>query len=379
MSVEPRKDESQEADCKIRSLPKELWPLADRIAWEAACRPGVRLTRGGAASHLRPVTQNDLGSRYGYFLDFLSRSRRLDPLAEAAAHTTLENVEPYVEELRKRVSSVTVYGSIQKLRRITQLVAPEYDLAWLMEIERELFSQMRPRSKWDRVVLAEVIFEAGLTLVAEAELAVKQPKLTRARMVRNGLMLALLAQCPIRLKNFATLEIGRSIVKIDDTWWILLAASETKEKRADERPIEDDIGDAIDKYLKFYRPILARGRDNTNALWLAIDGEAMAEYSIRELITETTRATLGVAISPHLFRTAAATTAAIHAGDKPHLGTALLHHSHPVVTLENYNRASSISAGRAYRDVNQRLRRRPNVKARITCAHIGEGRCFANS
>jgi site-specific recombinase XerD len=268
----------------------------------------------------------------------------------------LENVEPYAEEIKKRVSSVTVYGSIHKLRRITQLIAPERDLAWLKEIERELFSQMRPRSKWDRVVLAEVIIEAGLTLIAEAELAVKLPKLTRARMVRNGLMLTLLAQCPIRLKNFAALKIGGSIVKIDNTWWILLTASETKEKRVDERPIDHDIGDAIDNYLKFYRPILARGGDDTNALWLAINGEAMAQCSVAEVIAETTRSTIGVAISPHLFRTAAATTAAIHAGDKPHLGTALLHHSHPVVTLENYNRASSISAGRAYREVNQRLR-----------------------
>jgi hypothetical protein len=76
----------------------------------------------------------------------------------------------------------------------------------------------------------------------------------------------------------------------------------------------------------------------------------------REVITDTTGSTLGVAISPHLFRTAAATTAAIHAGDNPHLGSALLHHSHPVVRIENYNRASSISAGRAYRDVIQRFR-----------------------
>jgi hypothetical protein len=244
MSTKPRKDESEEADCKIRSLPKELWPLADRIAWEAACRPAMRLTRGGAASHLRPVTQNDLGSRYGYFLDFLSRSKRLDPEAKAGAHVTLENVEQYVEALKERVSSVTVYGSIYKLRRIIQLIAPDQELTWLMEIERELFSGMRPKLKWDRVVLSEVIIENGLTLIAEAELAVKLPKLTRARMVRNGLILALLAQCPIRLKNFAALEIGRSIVKIDDTWWILLTASETKEKRADERPIEDEIGEA---------------------------------------------------------------------------------------------------------------------------------------
>jgi hypothetical protein len=74
----------------------------------------MRLTHGGAASHLRAITQNDLAKRYGYFLDFVSRSRRLEPEAKAGAHVTLENVEQYVEELKKRVSSVTVYGSIQK-------------------------------------------------------------------------------------------------------------------------------------------------------------------------------------------------------------------------------------------------------------------------
>jgi integrase len=356
MSAELRKHEPDEGTGGFRSLPKEFWPLADRTAWEAACRPGVRLQRGGAASHLRPVTQNDLAKRYSYFLDFLSTSGRLDAEVGAGAHVTPENIEPYLQQLKSRVSSVTVYGSIHKLRRTTQLIAPERDVAWLMEIERDLFSEMRPRSKWDRVVLSVVIIEAGLTLIAEAELRTKLRKLTRARMVRNGLMLALLAQHPIRLKNFAALEIGRSIVKIDDTWWILLTASETKEKRADERPVEDDIGGAIDKYLKVYRPILAGGADNTNALWIGMNREAMAQCSVGEVITDTTLATVGVAISPHLFRAAGVTTAAMHAGDKPHLGSALLHHRHPTVTQENYNRASSISAGRAYREVIQRFR-----------------------
>ena len=175
-------------------------------------------------------------------------------------------------------------------------------------------------------------------------------------MVRNGLMQALLAACPMRRKNFVALEIGRSIVKLDGTWWILLAAAETKEKRADERPIEDYIGKAIDKYVQTYRPILGRDRSATNSLWLAETGEAIAESYVGELITETARLTLGVPINPHMFRTAAATTSAIHAGDMPHLGSTVLHHIHPAVTFENYNRAGSISAGRALRDVIQRFR-----------------------
>jgi hypothetical protein len=249
MSIELPKTKSEKCDPLIRSLPIEQWPSADRSAWEGACRSGVRLKGGGTASHLRPVTQRMLAQRYGLFLDFVARSRRLNQEAEAGDHVTPELVGPFVEELKKRVSSVTVYGSIQKLRRITQLISPKRDVGWLLEIERELFSAMRPKSKWDRVVLAEVIIEAGLSLIAEAETTPKLPQLTRARFVRNGLMIALLAHYLIRLKNFAALEIGRSILKIDNVWWIILSASETKEKRADERPIEDYLGDAIDKYL----------------------------------------------------------------------------------------------------------------------------------
>jgi hypothetical protein len=215
---------------RVHSLPEGLWPPAQRAAWEEARRPNVRLQRGGAASHLRAVVQHDLRKRYGLFLDFLSRSDRLDMNAPAGAQVTPENVDPYVAELRSRVSSVTVYGSIQKLRRFAQLIAPDSDLGWLIEIERQLYSERRPRPKWDRVVTTDVLVDAGRTLMAEAKIA-KRPELTRARMFRNGLMVALLAYCPIRLKNFAALEIGRSFVNVDGTWWIVLTAAETKEKR----------------------------------------------------------------------------------------------------------------------------------------------------
>src|SRR6266852_2747630 len=134
----PPRNGSGKSGAKIRSLPLQLWPAADKNAWQAACRPSTRLKRGGAGSHLKLVTQNDLAQRYGYFLDFLSRSDWLDPNAGPGAHVTPEYVEPYVAELKERVSSVTVYGSICKLRRTTQLIAPSRDLDWLIEIERDL-------------------------------------------------------------------------------------------------------------------------------------------------------------------------------------------------------------------------------------------------
>ena len=43
MNSESPRTELEKSRPIVRSLAIELWPLADRSTWEAACRPGVRL------------------------------------------------------------------------------------------------------------------------------------------------------------------------------------------------------------------------------------------------------------------------------------------------------------------------------------------------
>jgi integrase len=338
---------------KIRSLPLDLWPEADRNAWISACRPPARLKRGGAAGHLKPVTRDDLARRYGYFLDFLSRRGPLQLGTSAAATlVTPDNVETYIAELKERVGSVTVYGSIHKLRRTAEIIAPGLDFAWLAEIEKDLALVMRPRSKFDRMVLIEVLVEAALTLIHEAETSPNLTSLARARQVRNGLMVALLGLCLIRLKNFAALEIGRSFVEIKGRWWIVLAASETKENRPDERPINELLAPVIDRYLNQHRPVLARTDNPSSALWLSSnDGAPMSYAAVESVIKTTTLSTVGIDVSPHLFRAAGASTVATRSSGNPHLASALLHHTHPSVTNAHYNRATSLSAAESLRQI----------------------------
>ena len=155
-------------------------------------------------------------------------------------------------------------------------------------------------------------------------------------------MLAMLGFHPIRRKNFAALEIGRSFVKIRDRWWIVLSAAETKEKRADERRVKKLLVPFIDRYLDQYRPVLLRPDSPPSALWLSSRHAArIADKYVGKLIGATTLSTVGVKLSPHLFRTSAASAAAIYGGENPHLGSAVLHHADPRVT-EHYNRATSL-------------------------------------
>lgn len=352
-------DKVQPAMRKVRSLPLDLWPEADHKAWIAACQPATRLKRGGAAGHLKPVTRDDHASHYGCFLGFLDRCGLLRTDGPSAANVTADNVEAYLAELKGRVGSVTVHGSICKLRRAAKYVAPGRDFAWLAEIGKDLALVMRPRSKFDRLVLTEVLVEAGLTLIHEAENSQSMTKLARACQVRNGLMVAMLGVCPIRRKNFAALELARTFVKIRGKWWIVLAASETKEKRADERPVDELLTPVIDRYLGQHRPVLARSDNPPSALWLsANDGAPITDKQVAKVIRMTTLSTVGVAVSPHLFRTCAASTAAIRGGDNPFLASALLHHSDPKTTNAHYNRATSLSAAENFRQVVRQYEKR---------------------
>jgi hypothetical protein len=187
------------------------------------------------------VSRDDLARRYGYFLDHLDRTHMPLCSGEPAGQVTPDNVATYIAELRQRVSSVTLYGSVHKLRRVSELMSPGRDWAWLREIENDLDFLKVPGSKSQRLVSTSALVEAGLTLCQEAELVPPEPLyrslrresraalrrargvanrrlLDRAVLARDGLIIALLALCPIRLRNFAALKLGTSFQKIGSTW-----------------------------------------------------------------------------------------------------------------------------------------------------------------
>jgi integrase len=331
-----------------RSLPVAEWPEADRRTWEEACRPGVGLRRGGSASRYAEASRDDFARRYGAFLGFLQRNGSHDLKTAAASQVTPANVERYVAELDGRVRSVTAWNCIYKLRMTAKLLDPKADFSWLAEIEKDLALVMAPRSKFDRLVLSDRLVEAGLTLVAEAESYAKS-NFERAKGIRNGFMIALLAVCPIRVKNFAALEIGVTFKEVHGSWWITLPFNSTKTSGLEERPVPEFLNHAIDLYLKHARPLLIGTRPEIKSLWISSGtGQRYTTKNLGTLISKITFRTVGVDVSPHLFRTAGATTAAMYGGDNPYLASAFLGHSDPRVTQEHYIRATTVNAAKQW-------------------------------
>jgi integrase len=182
-------------------------------------------------------------------------------------------------------------------------------------------------------------------------------------------MVALLALAPIRLKNFSGLTLGTSFRRIGDRWWIVLGRHETKSGAADERPVPRYLNQAIAIYLTLARPILLGRREFiigeeddtgsapdvlTGGLWIGEGGKALGYSAVERAIMETTRQTIGRALSPHDFRRNAATTARFRAGRESNLASGLLHHRDRNVT-ENYNLASSFEAAQRFADIVEAL------------------------
>jgi integrase len=254
------------------------------------------------------------------------------------------------------------------------LLAPKQDWSWLREIacDRELDADPKPR--FDRIVTSERLVEAGLGQIRSARQNPRLRTCWRATMIRNGLMVALLALAPIRLKNLVDLTLGTSFKRIGDRWWIVLGRRDTKSGSPDERPVPRYLNRAIATYLTYARPVLLGGREFTigeedggrseaaelvGGLWIGERGEHLGYSQVERAIMEATRRTIGRAISPHDFRRNGATTARFHAGSEPHLASGLLHHRDREVT-ENYNLASSFEAAQRFAElVEEWLSRKP--------------------
>ena len=350
----------------VISLKLADWPAADQQAWAEACRPRQGLKRGGAAAPLAAITRKDLERRYGYFLTYLQEESALDLSAQAGAQITPEAVEGYLAYVEPFWSSVTIAQTLFKLTRMGSLLAPKQDWGWLREIACDRDLDAYPKPRFDRIVTTERLVKAGLDLIRTARQNPRLRRYWRATMIRNGLMVALLAQVPIRLKNLVNLKLGISFKRTGDRWWIVLGRRETKSRAPDERPVPKYLNQAIATYLTYARPILLGerefmigdadqdGSELAGALWLGERGEPLGYSQVERAIMDTTRKTIGRALSPHDFRRNGATPARFRAGNEPHLASGRLHHRDRKVT-ENYNLASSFERAQRFSDIIERM------------------------
>jgi integrase len=341
-----------------RSLKYNDWPRADQQVWQAIIASGDLLDDNGPGAGWAPTTKNNVRKCYGYWLHWLLNNHGpCDGNAPPMHGVTPERVRDYIKDLEQTCASSTTFAYILDLLRFAQAASPKRDWDWLVDIKNRLWARTTPaKDKTVKIRPAADLFQLGLDLMDGAD-HVKcryNPQASETQF-RDGLMIALLAARPVRLKNFCSIEIGRHLTKVDGTYWLRFEASEVKNRKHIEVPIPGLLTPHTNKYREVYRPVLL-GSSRSNRLWISKIGKSLSQSTTRYHIKNRTLNAFGVAITPHLFRDCAATSVAIEDPDHVRIAMNILGHHSLSTTQKYYDQSQMLAAGRTYQSALATLR-----------------------
>jgi integrase len=119
---------------------------------------------------------------------------------------------------------------------------------------------------------------------------------------------AILTFAPVRLSNLVSIKLGENLIKpggLNTPYWLVFPHYDVKNRVDLNFKFDQSLTDLIDEYIHEFRPVLLRG---TNASWL-FPGEGGARKNgllFGQQITGRIQKTLGLRVTPHQFRHAAA-------------------------------------------------------------------------
>jgi integrase len=344
-----------------KSIPFDLWPVADQAAWKAAHVLGDVLDPGGVASRWSPPSKKKAERGYGRYLFFLLQRSELDPTTTPAERVTRERLIAYLDELQCTNRGHTPHNRIQELGDAMRALAPDGDWRWILRAAGRLRASTIPaHNKRERVRPIEELVAQGLRLIKDAESNHALSSLGRALQCRDGLIMVFLGLHPMRLRNLAELELGCHLLQADDQF--ILRLLRTKGGQSYEGPVDPTLKVPLRRYLDQHRPILLQQRGRWyaapgKALWISKHGSRCSEDTFENVVRKRTGDGERPPLSPHLFRTCAATSVAINAPESIYIIPAILTHGSHRTGEHFYNLAGSLEASRAHNAVLDELRR----------------------
>lgn len=270
------------------------------------------------------------------------------------------HVETYTRELLERVDAGTlapcsVASALIGLKRVLMLMHAEGDWRWLLDLTNRLKHWAEPaRENPARDLDGTAVFPR---LVAELERLARGPlERRRAQLLfRDTLIVALVVGCPVRLRNLAMMERNRHLKPVGSAWHLRFDAAETKTHQPIHLVVPAELEPYLDLFLARIRPAFP-GAQTSAHVWPACKGRPMAYETIYMRFKMRTRALFGIALSPHVFRTIAATALAESSPEDALYARPLLGHRQPGTTERHYIRASQLKAARSVATALRQIR-----------------------
>ncbi len=321
------------------------WPEPDRAAWQRAIRVGHLRVRGGLAAKWREPTRRKVISAYGRYLTFLERHDWLSDANGPGDRVTIDRIEAYLKELEQQdVAPLTVRGLILDLAELLRVTAPGFDAKWLYDLQSDIAADAEPRrDKRAKLRHPQELLALGLRTTKEAPHRRYREKDHWLAEWRDGLMLAILAARPLRLRTFAAIRIGVELRRADTHYELAIGADALKTGGYYDASLPAALSPLIERYIGEIRPALLRGRES-DKLWLTTKGSDMTAYMIYIRLRELTLRELGVAINVHMLRDCMITAIASDDPANIMMGMPMLQHRSPGTMTKHYNQAKQVEA-----------------------------------
>jgi integrase/recombinase XerD len=330
-------------------VPFESWPKADRDRWKAVLKKGNQLfDESGTAAHLAKASRVSFRDAYARLIAFLSdrhkgligrpASEWLDPLI----------IQEYIAWQPESTGPRTLANNLYWLGLMLRYTYPERDWSWLLKISNRLQARARRQPQRRVLITSEALYLLGLRLMDSARTddeGADPSAIPSALRYRDGLIIALLAAIPLRRRTLVALRIGNHVLRTGELWALDIPPELVKTKRSLAYSISAELSQRIDVYLRHFRDRVPGAR-NHNAMWPSQAGGPVSYDRIYKIIRKRIQAAFGVAVNPHLFRTAAGTLWSMHDPRNVRGVRDLLGHANFRTTEQFYIKAQSRVAGR---------------------------------
>lgn len=328
------------------ALPFDSWPAEDRQAWSACFKGDGDIFDDRPGVALAPSTVSGRKAAYGMWLGFLNHLYPETLVLSPADRVNPDRIKDYVGYLRENCRQTTISHHLIRLFYVLRHMCPDSDWDWLYRIGRRMAWQAEP-IKQPRIVSLD-LYALGLRLMDRAVAKGKRAsRITKsaAIMYRDGLLIATLVEAPMRRRAFSMLRIDEHVLKMGHIWVLVVPPELSKTKVAQEYQLSERLSKAMDLYLERYR-LAFPGADRHDYLWTYI-GRPMTDKMVRRRTIKWTQGALGVPVSPHRFRNAAANFIVIVDPENIRVAKDLLAHKSFDMTEKHYiDAAQSRIAGR---------------------------------
>ena len=166
----------------------------------------------------------------------------------------------------------------------------------------QLIRQVLTPGVWSKVV------SLPGALMQQARSAKDSAPIKAAITAQLAVGIAILTFAPVRLSNLAGIELGKNLIKPggpDTPYWLVFPYYDVKNRVDLNFPFDQPLTDLIDEYVHEFRPALLRG---ANAPWLfpGEDEKRKTTNAIGLQLSKRIAKAIGLRITPHQFRHAAA-------------------------------------------------------------------------